>query len=130
MNRIMPEMIKEKSKLESIYHTFLINTLKIFKENDLKTGVYFWIQAKDTNNYVMYYFGEEGMTENKLTINEKELEIVETLLQKDGFKTIMTENNNRLITIKKDKILKYLENNKQLLSKMPITPFAETRRRK
>ena len=128
MNRIMPEMIKEKSKLESIYHTFLINTLKIFKENDLKTGVYFWIQAKDTNNYVMYYFGEEGMTENKLTINEKELEIVETLLQKDGFKTIMTENNNRLITIKKDKILKYLENNKQLLSKMPITPFAETRR--
>lgn len=130
MNRIMPEMIKEKSKLESIYHTFLINTLKIFKENDLKTGVYFWIQAKDTNNYIMYYFGEEGMTENKLTINEKELEIVETLLQKDGFRTIMTENNNRLITIKKDKILKYLENNKQLLSKMPITPFAETRRRK
>ena len=128
MNRIMPEMIKEKSKLESIYHTFLINTLKIFKENDLKTGVYFWIQAKDTNNYIMYYFGEEGMTENKLTINEKELEIVEALLQKDGFKTIMTENNNRLITIKKDKILKYLENNKQLLSKMPITPFAETRR--
>ena len=128
MNRIMPEMIKEKSKLESIYHTFLINTLKIFKENDLKTGVYFWIQAKDTKNYIMYYFGEEGMTENKLTINEKELEIVETLLQKDGFKTIMTENNNRLITIKKDKILKYLENNKQLLSKMPITPFAETRR--
>lgn len=128
MNRIMPEMIKEKSKIESIYHTFWINTLKIFKENALKTGVYFWIQAKDTNNYVMYYFGEEGMTENKLTINEKELEIVETLLQKDGFKTIMTENNNRLITIKKDKILKYLENNKQLLSKMPITPFAETRR--
>lgn len=130
MNRIMPEMIKEKSELESIYHTFLINTLKIFKENDLKTGVYFWIQAKDTNNYVMYYFGEEGMTENKLTINEKELKIVETLLQKDGFRTIMTENNNILITIKKDKILKYLENNKQLLSKMPITPFAETRRRK
>ena len=124
----MVEIIKEKDKINSLYRNIWINTLKEFEEKQM--GVHFWLQKAD-ENYVMFYFGNNGLTENELKMNDQELSIIETMLQKDGFESIKTENNRTLLMIRKEKIINYIkkDNNRQSLLKMPITPFSETRHR-
>lgn len=124
----MVEIIKEKDKINSLYRNIWINTLKEFEEKQM--GVHFWLQKAD-ENYVMFYFGNNGLTENELKMNDQELSIIETMLQKDGFESIKTENNRTLLMIRKEKIISYIkkDNNRQSLLKMPITPFSETRHR-
>lgn len=131
MTKEMSEIIKEKNKINNLYRTIWINALMQFKESNNELGVHFWLQRKNDENYVMFYFGNNGLTENELKMNDQVLSIIETMLQKDGFESIKTENNRTLLMIWKEKIISYIkkDNNRQSLLKMPITPFSETRHR-
>ena len=65
-------------------------------------------------------------------MNEMQIEIVKNMLLNDGFEIIETKSNRSLVMISKEKIINYIakNNNSMIVNKMPITPFAETRRRK
>ena len=135
MNKEILKLIKEsvnrekKENIDELYRTIWINTLIQFKENNHESGVHFWLRKKESNNYSLLYYGENGLTEKILNMNEDEKGAIEIMLLDDGFEITETKNNNTLLMISKDAILEYAKTSTNQKKKMPITPFAETRRR-
>lgn len=135
MNKEILKLIKEsvnrekKENIDELYRTIWINTLIQFKENNHESGVHFWLRKKESNNYSLLYYGENGLTEKILNMNEDEKGATEIMLLDDGFEITETKNNNTLLMISKDAILEYAKTSTNQKKKMPITSFAETRRR-
>ena len=135
MNKEILKLIKEsinrekKESIDELYRTIWINTLIQFKENSHNFGVRFWLRKKESNIYSLLYYGENGLTEKILNMNEDEKGAIEIMLLDDGFEITETKNNNTLLMISKDSILDYAKTSTNQKKKMPITPFAEMRRR-
>ncbi len=134
--KMKKEIANNNKDIDELYHTFWINTLIQFRKSNNKIGVYFWLQKQTCDNYTLFYYDDNGLNEKNIKMNENEKEIIIKRLIDDGFEIAETKNKSILLTIKKEAIINYInseyhkENEKEHIYKMPITPFAETRRRK
>ena len=122
IKEIAEERKRNEQRANLIYKEIWMDILKNYK-NNIKS------------NELFIYIEDYNMAEDE----EKAIEIKNILIKMlidDGF-IIKNEKSNTICSIKTEKIISFAKadqnnnnNNKEIIHKMPITPFAETRRRK
>lgn len=105
------ESLSKKNYI-SIYcdiYALAITQAAINQYNKNNTGAYFWLIKNKDNKNIFYYHNDEKMMKMEISGTDKEINILKEILRKSGYEITKTMNDNTLITITKEKIIKLVE---------------------